>query len=49
MKLFFQKNLLIITGIALGLIAGYLYWHFMDVQKVVPSHQILETALYMVE
>lgn len=49
MKLFFQKNLLIITGISLGLIAGYLYWHFMDVQKVVPSHQILETALYMVE
>lgn len=28
MKLFFQKNLLIISGIALGLIAGYLYWHF---------------------
>lgn len=27
MKTFFQKHILTITGIALGLIVGYLYWY----------------------
>lgn len=29
MKLFFQKHLITLVGIGLGLIAGYLYWHFV--------------------
>ena len=29
MKFFIQKNVLALIGIALGLISGYLYWHFV--------------------
>lgn len=29
MKRFFQKHQLPLVGISLGLIAGYLYWHFV--------------------
>ena len=29
MKLFFQKHLLTILGIGIGLISGYLYWLFI--------------------
>lgn len=29
MKLFFQKHLITLVGISLGLITGYLYWHFI--------------------
>lgn len=29
MKLFFQKHLITLAGISLGLITGYLYWHFI--------------------
>lgn len=32
MKTFFQKHLLTIVGIGLGLLAGYLYWHFVGCQ-----------------
>ena len=33
MKPFFQKHLLTIVGIGLGLLAGYLYWHFVGCQS----------------
>lgn len=33
MKAFFKKNILTVVGIALGLISGYLYWHFIGCQS----------------
>ena len=29
MKTFFQKHIITIIGVAVGLIVGYLYWHYV--------------------